>query len=239
MELLLVYFVLGSSLDVNRGIEISRSGDYEKSEKILENINVKSLQNRDTYTFYRFYNHFMMNHKKQAQKYLGQLESGFDLNLPERYKVLTSLMKSEIELWADEEDLSDVARDMRHIGDRLQTSNAGKKTQKIQQDVITKLDKMIKEKEDQLNQKNQANSQDSGNQNQKALPKPLDESQIAKEGGKGIVNQPRIKNLAGRWGSLPPRDRQSALQEITQGLSARHREAVENYFKNLAGPTKR
>jgi len=30
------------------------------------------------------------------------------------------------------------------------------------------------------------------------------------------------------------RDREQALQELTRGMSARHREAIENYFRNLA-----
>jgi len=33
---------------------------------------------------------------------------------------------------------------------------------------------------------------------------------------------------------MPARERIQALQELTQGMSARHREAIENYFRNLA-----
>lgn len=39
------------------------------------------------------------------------------------------------------------------------------------------------------------------------------------------------------WGRLPPREQARALQELTAGLSPRHREAIENYFRNLAAPT--
>ncbi|MBI3411716.1 MAG: hypothetical protein HY040_25580 [Planctomycetes bacterium] len=44
----------------------------------------------------------------------------------------------------------------------------------------------------------------------------------------------KIKKLVDQWGRMPPRERQQALQELTQGMSARHREAIENYFRNLA-----
>jgi len=38
---------------------------------------------------------------------------------------------------------------------------------------------------------------------------------------------------------MSPREQARALQELTQGMSARHREAIENYFRNLAkGNTK-
>jgi hypothetical protein len=35
---------------------------------------------------------------------------------------------------------------------------------------------------------------------------------------------------------MPPREQQRALQELTQGMSPRHREAIENYFQNLTNP---
>jgi hypothetical protein len=42
--------------------------------------------------------------------------------------------------------------------------------------------------------------------------------------------------LVADWGRLPPREQQRALQELTNGMSARHREAIENYFKALNNP---
>lgn len=44
----------------------------------------------------------------------------------------------------------------------------------------------------------------------------------------------KVKKLMDQWGSLPPREQARALQELTQGMSQRHREAIENYFRNLA-----
>jgi hypothetical protein len=43
-----------------------------------------------------------------------------------------------------------------------------------------------------------------------------------------------MSKLVQDWGRLPPREQQQALQQLTQGLSPRHREAIENYFRNLA-----
>jgi len=48
------------------------------------------------------------------------------------------------------------------------------------------------------------------------------------------VEQARLKKLVERWGSLPPAEQARALQEMTQGMSRVHREAIENYFRNLA-----
>ncbi len=44
----------------------------------------------------------------------------------------------------------------------------------------------------------------------------------------------KLTKLMEQWGSLPPREQARALQELTQGMSPRHREAIENYFRNLA-----
>ena len=54
------------------------------------------------------------------------------------------------------------------------------------------------------------------------------------QGGPGLVDQKRLKTLVENWGSLPPREQARALQELTQGMSPRHREAIENYLRNLA-----
>jgi hypothetical protein len=43
-----------------------------------------------------------------------------------------------------------------------------------------------------------------------------------------------MKKLMAEWGRMPPREQARALQDLTQGMSARHREAIENYFRNLA-----
>jgi hypothetical protein len=45
-----------------------------------------------------------------------------------------------------------------------------------------------------------------------------------------------MSKLVQEWGRLPPRAQSEALQQLTQGLSPRHREAIENYFRNLAKP---
>lgn len=49
----------------------------------------------------------------------------------------------------------------------------------------------------------------------------------------GNLDQAKFKKLVADWGRLPPREQQRALQELTNGMSPRHREAIENYFKAL------
>jgi hypothetical protein len=67
----------------------------------------------------------------------------------------------------------------------------------------------------------------------------MQDSQIANQGGSGRVDPVKMRKLVEEWGRMPPREQARALQELTQGMSARHREAIENYFRNLALGAKR
>jgi len=62
----------------------------------------------------------------------------------------------------------------------------------------------------------------------------MQDSNIANNGGSGVVDQAKLRKLVEQWGNLPPREQARALQDLTQGMSPRHREAIENYFRNLA-----
>jgi hypothetical protein len=59
------------------------------------------------------------------------------------------------------------------------------------------------------------------------------------QGGPGYVDPKKLKNLVENWGKLPPREQARALQELTQGMSNRHREAIENYLRNIATAQRR
>jgi hypothetical protein len=62
----------------------------------------------------------------------------------------------------------------------------------------------------------------------------MPDSQLANQGGSGKVDQAKLRKLTDSWGRLTERERARALQELTRGLSSSHREAIENYFRNLA-----
>jgi hypothetical protein len=52
----------------------------------------------------------------------------------------------------------------------------------------------------------------------------------------GQADPKAFKKLVADWGRLPPREQQKALQDLTQGMSPRHREAIEAYFRSLSNP---
>lgn len=67
---------------------------------------------------------------------------------PERYKMLAILMAYDMQGWK-EKDLGEIARKMDNIERRLALSRGGPRTQKIQKEVIARLDEIIKKLENQ------------------------------------------------------------------------------------------
>jgi hypothetical protein len=53
------------------------------------------------------------------------------------------------------------------------------------------------------------------------------------------VNNQRLRKITGRWGSMPEQERQKILQELTQGLSDKHAQAIITYFKRLSETRKK
>jgi hypothetical protein len=199
-------------------------------------------------------NNFRMNRQAEAQTLVTRLENSFTEDLTTRYAILSMLMREEMKSWK-KNDLSDLARDMQNVQDRLEVARGGPVTQKIQKNIVSRLDKMIadlekpppkgdnssndKDKKDQPRWRQQPKpgeqeQQDKPGQAQNNPQKPLEDSKIATQGGKGTVDQARLRKFGPAWGRLPQRDRARAIQELTRGMSPRHRQAVEEYFRRLA-----
>jgi len=74
---------------------------------------------------------------------------------PQRYLQVAALMAYDMQTW-QEKDLGWIARKMDNIQRRLDLKRGGKQTQKMQKEVLVRLDEMIKELENK--QKNQGGS---------------------------------------------------------------------------------
>jgi hypothetical protein len=47
------------------------------------------------------------------------------------------------------------------------------------------------------------------------------------------VDIKKIKEIAQVWGTLPEKERAAAMVELTRGMPAKYRDAIEAYFKQL------
>ncbi len=167
------------------------------------------------------------------------------IGTPERYRTVSALMLLDMQTWKDK-DLGAIARKMENIERRLDLARGGPQTQKLQKEVVARLDELIKELENKAKSKpgapNQGQCPDGsqpGNQpgNGNNPSQPMPDSTLPQQGGTGRVDPVKMRKLVEEWGRMPPREQARALQELTQGMSARHREAIENYFRNLAQAT--
>src|SRR5207244_8319655 len=81
---------------------------------------------------------------------------------PERYKMVAALMVFDMMNWKDK-DLGSIARKMDNIERRLDLSRGGPKTQKLQKEVVARLEELIKEKENQQQQQQGGGGGNGGN----------------------------------------------------------------------------
>lgn len=147
--------------------------------------------------------------------------------VPRRYRAVAELMRADLgEL--EEDSLDHIARRMDDIRRRLDLGSAGPKVRSVERGVIESLDKMIKQIEQQQQQQQQSASSSS-------MPsgKPAEESRILGGSGAGDVGR-KSTGQGATWGDLPPKQREEALQSITQRFPAHYRDVIEQYFRKLA-----
>jgi hypothetical protein len=222
---------------------------HEEALEVLKTVKPDQVVEPAAYLFHRAVaEHALLNKAEATKTIIRLLEDA--ATSPERYKTVSALMLLDMQAWK-EKDLGSIARKMENIERRLDLARGGPQTQKLQKEVIARLDEIIKELENKAKKKpgppgppgppgdNDGQCPD-GSAPGSGPPKgnnpssPATDSGIVTQGGKGTVEAAKIKTLVEQWGRMPPREQARALQELTQGMSARHREAIENYFRNLA-----
>jgi hypothetical protein len=151
-------------------------------------------------------------------------------SLPRRFATLAKLIQVDIEpLEAD--SLDEVSRLMDNIHVRLGHGRAGQRVRSEEEDVITKLDKMIKKMEDQAQSAAAAAMGQAGDGSRSSNPMP--DSMPGGTKGPGNIDAKDIGNRAG-WGDLPPQERQQALQQLGREFPSHYRDVIEEYFRKLA-----
>ncbi len=225
--------------------QYSLVSDFEKSNEVLSSF-APSEEQRAKYYYLKSINHFALNNKAEALKAIEVFDWAATRETPERYKAMVFQMKHHIDNWKD--PISDIERDMRKSVNKLENSYSGKKTQEIQENIIKKLDKLIKDKEDENNpDKNKDKNQDPNAQPGDGKPQPKDgqnqntkpempkmDSVIMGGNGPGKVDERDLKKIAERWGTLPPAMRAKVIQDITRDLPQKYERQIKDYFESLS-----
>jgi hypothetical protein len=238
---------------------------YEEALDTLKLFSADQVMDPSSYLFHRAVCEHALQRKPEATKSIVRLlEEGSAIS-PERYKTVSALMLVDMSSWKDK-SLDDIARKMNNIERRLDIARGGPETQRQQREVLNRLDEIIKKLENQNKNKkgngppkdgkpgdgggdgNGGECPDGGQQPGQGSgpPKGTNPSQSpatdsANAGGNsnGDVDQAKFKKLVAEWGRLPPREQQRALQDLVQGMPARHREAITTYFQRLTDNTRK
>jgi hypothetical protein len=149
--------------------------------------------------------------------------------LPRRYETLAKLMQADLEPLKPD-SLDEISRLMDSVKVRLGHGRAGTKVRKEEDDVIAKLDKLIKQLEQQAQASAAAAASGQGSQ---APSSPMQDSMPGGGTGPGNVG---VKDLGAKtdWGNLPPKEREEALQQLGKDLPSHYRDVIEEYFRKLA-----
>lgn len=231
----LIAFNLNTDISLEEATKNSTSGDYETSSIILDFLNPQHHQLGRFY-FLKTTNAHAIGDKEQTIKWGKLFQDSFDYNqFPIRHQHLVWIMLDDVSHWNDG-DVGDVGRDMRISKERLKTARGGQKTQIVQKRIISKLDNLIKEKEDKMkSDADAAKAKEAKIIAGAASGQPLPDSITSSESGSGKVDEKKLKEIADKWGTMPEKERARAMMEITRDLPARYRVVIEEFFKSLSG----
>ncbi len=234
---------------------------YEEALETLKQFGADQVADPAAYLFHRAVCEHALQRKGEATKSITRLLDEGSAIAPDRYKIVATLMLLDMHTW-NNKDLGDIARKMDNIERRLDIARGGPETQRQQREVLNRLDEIIKKLENQNKKKKgdpgppgdgppmpgDGSGQECPDGGGPPMPgngppkgvnppsSPATDSANAGGTSTGVVNEEKFKKLVADWGRLPPAEQRRALQEITQGMSPRHREAIVNYFQNLTNP---
>jgi hypothetical protein len=211
---------------------------YDEALEALKLVKPEDVVDPAAYLFHKAVAEHALMMKDQADDTIDRLLVDVT-DSPERYRMVAALMHFDMLTWQDK-DLGWISRKMGVIKDRLDISRGGKKTQKMQKEVLVRLDEMIKEMENKCNGSCAGNGGNCPNGAPKNGPGNLqpgspmqDSNPVGGQQGKGEVDLKKVKELAAVWGTLPDKERERAMVELTRNMPPKYREAIETYFKQL------
>jgi len=200
----------------------------------------------------------------------GDADAGFGSSLDE----LLGLEDDERDVEAAGGNVADSAREElersltgREIGDRFiealqqmdesadrldELSDAGVVTQRLQEEVLRKLDVLIEQSEQQEQQQRSRSSSSSSQQEQQARAEQQrraqqrSEAEAEERGSQNTGSEapppgrqdeelnPMVDAAAAAWGSLPERVREALVQGLNDRFSSRYERETERYYRRLA-----
>ena len=207
------------------GRELVTAGSIDEAALLLESVDPAATVDPAAALFFRAVCEHNALDKEAGLKTIEQLLDGTEA-VPERYAAVARLMRQDLEDLSENE-MQQLAHQMKNVERRLQQGRSGEKTQEQEQKILSDLDKMIEQMEQQLQQ------MQGGEGQADESAQPMDDSRIAGAPGEGKVDERPIGRKDG-WGNLPDKEQTEAKNLINRQFPSHYRQAVEEYLKRLA-----
>jgi len=123
---------------------------YEEALEAFAAVKAEDVADPSAYLFHKAVCEYELMLKDRADETISKLIVDVS-DAPQRYLQVAALMAYDMQTW-QEKDLGWIARKMDNIQRRLDLKRGGKQTQKMQKEVLVRLDEMIKELENQQKQ---------------------------------------------------------------------------------------
>ena len=158
--------------------------------------------------------------------------------------------QSALERALSDEQVADAFRqavvEMRDVADLLDAGHAGARAQRLQEEILLKLDQLIEQSKQQSQSSSSSSSSSSQSQSsptsneQRAQQQQQQASATGSSPGdappgsqEGALNE-LLQNSAAAWGSLPQRVREALMQGSSDRFSTLYESLTESYYRRLA-----
>ena len=198
---------------------------YDEALELFEEVDLSAVVDPATALFYRSVCEQQLLMRDEGLATIALLLEQTDA-VPESYIAVAQLMQADLEA-LEADTLDEVAGLMRDVERRLALARGGQRVQKREDEIVAKLDEMIKKIEQQMSQSSSSSGSAGGNSNRSS--NPADESVVKGSTAPGEVDEREISRQ-GNWGDLPPREREQAKTEIEQAFPANYSRLINEYF---------
>jgi len=124
---------------------------HDEALTVLKAFSAEQVVDPNAYLFHRLVcEHALLQRQDATRTVTRLLQDAVDS--PERYRTVAALILLDMQTWKDK-DLAAVARKMNVIEGRLELARGGPQTQKLQKEVVARLDELIKELENKAKNK--------------------------------------------------------------------------------------
>jgi len=214
---------------------------YDEALEVLRVVKPEQTVDPAAYFFSKAVAEFTLMNKKEADETIARLLDDV-ADAPERYRMVGALMHLDMMTWQDK-DLGWISRKMNIVKDRLEINRGGKKTQKIEREILVRLDEIIKEMENQQKKSSSSNggSCPNGGPGQGGGPAqgntpsgPASESALPSGIAGGVADKREDKKLVQEWGNLPEKERAAAQQDLARRVPEKYQGAIRTYTQNIS-----